>query len=67
MKANTALRVASISKPVTAIAVLRLCQEGRLSLDTTVFGASGRCQCVYRGESQYAVMLLAVSCTVADC
>ncbi|XP_076439738.1 esterase EstB-like [Babylonia areolata] len=41
MTANMALRVASISKPVTAIAVMRLCQEGRLSLDARVFGRAG--------------------------
>lgn len=41
MRARTQLRVASISKPLTAIAVLRLCQEGRLSLDAPVFGTKG--------------------------
>ena len=43
MMASTGLRVASISKPVTAIAVLRLCQEGRLSLEAKVFGTKGTC------------------------
>jgi CubicO group peptidase (beta-lactamase class C family) len=33
---NTLFQAASISKPVTAMAVLRLAQEGRLSIDTDV-------------------------------
>ena len=32
------LRVASVSKPITAIAIMKLVQEGQLSLDNTVFG-----------------------------
>lgn len=31
-------RIASVSKSITAVAVLRLCQEGRLSLDAKAFG-----------------------------
>jgi hypothetical protein len=34
-------RIGSVSKTVTAAAILRLYQEGRLSIDATVFGASG--------------------------
>ena len=34
-------RVASVSKPITAVAVMKLVQEGKLSLDRTVFGANG--------------------------
>jgi CubicO group peptidase (beta-lactamase class C family) len=34
-------RIASISKPVTLVALLRLMQDGRLSMDSAVFGAAG--------------------------
>jgi CubicO group peptidase (beta-lactamase class C family) len=34
-------RIASVSKPVTAIAIMKLMQEGRLSLTQKVFGSSG--------------------------
>ena len=34
-------RVASLSKPITAIAVMKLVEEGRLSLDDKVFGENG--------------------------
>ena len=34
-------RVASVSKPITAVAIMKLVQEGKLSLDATVFGAGG--------------------------
>ncbi|HZE96338.1 MAG TPA: serine hydrolase domain-containing protein [Planctomycetota bacterium] len=36
--AASLFRIASISKPVTAVAVLRLVQEGRLDLDAKAFG-----------------------------
>ncbi len=35
------LRVASISKPITGVAVLRLLEDGQLALDDEVFGAGG--------------------------
>ena len=35
------LRVASISKPVTAIAIMKLAEEGRLTLNHRVFGPEG--------------------------
>lgn len=35
------MRIASASKLVTAIAVMRLCEEGKLSLDSKVFGPDG--------------------------
>ncbi|MDR2681258.1 MAG: beta-lactamase family protein [Tannerella sp.] len=39
---NTGLfRIASISKPVTVVAVLRLIQSGKLSMDSRVFGKEG--------------------------
>ncbi|MDQ4139844.1 MAG: beta-lactamase family protein, partial [Bacteroidota bacterium] len=34
-------RIASISKPITAVAILKLVQEGKLQLDTKVFGHEG--------------------------
>ncbi len=33
MAANTTMRIASISKPITAVAVLLLVEDGRLKLD----------------------------------
>lgn len=35
---NNLYRIASVSKPVTAIAVMKLIQEGKLSMTDTVFG-----------------------------
>lgn len=34
-------RVASVSKLITAVAIMRLCEEGKLQLTRTVFGSSG--------------------------
>lgn len=41
MEATTIMRMASASKLVTAIAVMKLCEEGRLSLQSRVFGPEG--------------------------
>jgi N-acyl-D-amino-acid deacylase len=38
---DSLFRIASSSKPITATAVLRLVQDGRLSLDARVFGPAG--------------------------
>ncbi len=38
---SSLFRIASISKPITAVAVLKLVQDGKLSLDEKVFGAAG--------------------------
>jgi CubicO group peptidase (beta-lactamase class C family) len=35
------LRIASLSKPITAIAVMKLVEQGKLSLDSKVFGNEG--------------------------
>jgi CubicO group peptidase (beta-lactamase class C family) len=35
---NSLYRIASVSKPITAIAIMKLVEEGRLSLSDTVFG-----------------------------
>lgn len=38
---NDLYRIASISKPITAIAVLKLIEDGLLSLDEKIFGTNG--------------------------
>lgn len=38
---NSLFRIASVSKPITAIALLRLVDQGKLSLDQKVFGPGG--------------------------
>lgn len=35
------LRIASVSKLITAVTVMKLCEQGRMSLDTLVFGKNG--------------------------
>lgn len=41
MSPDYIMRIASASKLVTAIAVMKLCEQGRLSLDSKVFGEEG--------------------------
>ncbi|MDQ3052124.1 MAG: serine hydrolase [Bacteroidota bacterium] len=38
---NSLFRIASVSKPVTSIACMKLFEQGLLSLDATVFGVNG--------------------------
>ena len=38
VKPESLFRIASISKPFTAVAILQLVEQGRLALDTPVFG-----------------------------
>ena len=38
---NSLFRIASLSKQVTSIAIMKLVQDGKLSLDATVFGTAG--------------------------
>jgi uncharacterized protein (TIGR03437 family) len=39
---DSLFRIASVSKPITAMAVLKLVEEGRVTLDTKVLGLLGR-------------------------
>lgn len=41
LEANQVMRIASSSKLITAVAVMKLCEEGRLRLDAKVFGPKG--------------------------
>ncbi|RTQ48560.1 class A beta-lactamase-related serine hydrolase [Hymenobacter gummosus] len=41
------LRVASVSKPVTAVAILKLAEQGRVALNHRVFGPEGYLQSAY--------------------
>lgn len=52
MTPATLLRVASVSKPVTSVAVMKLLEEGRLSLQHKVFGAEG-----YLNDSYYTSVI----------
>lgn len=47
---DTLFRVASVSKPITAMAVLKLIEDGRISLDTKVLAYIGR---VATGDPRY--------------
>jgi CubicO group peptidase (beta-lactamase class C family) len=49
-------RLASVSKPITAIAVLKLVDGGKLSLDQNVFGATGVLGTTY-GKQPYSPLL----------
>lgn len=40
-QARSLFRIASVSKPITAVTILKLVQEGRLGLDDKVFGPEG--------------------------
>lgn len=41
MRSNLRLRIASISKTITALGILSLCQDGLVTLDAKVFGSGG--------------------------
>lgn len=41
MAPNMVMRIASSSKLITATAIMRLCEEGKISLDSKVLGANG--------------------------
>lgn len=41
MEVNSTMRIASASKLITAVAIMKLIDQGRLSLDTKIFGTEG--------------------------
>ena len=41
MTTTTRMRLASVSKPLTSLALMTLAERGRISLDTVVFGSDG--------------------------
>jgi CubicO group peptidase (beta-lactamase class C family) len=51
------MRIASVSKPITAVAVLRLAEQGRLALTDTVLGSSGLLGTTYGALSYSAAQL----------
>ena len=50
-------RIASLSKPITAVAVMTLVEQGRLSLDDKVFGSGGILGIAYPPENAYVGMI----------
>ncbi|GEP88469.1 Beta-lactamase [Chitinophaga terrae (ex Kim and Jung 2007)] len=58
--ANSLFRIASVSKSVTAAAILKLAKANRLNLDTTVFGPKGILGVRY-GKQPYSSDLQAVT------
>ncbi|MFI7126075.1 serine hydrolase [Nonomuraea sp. NPDC050153] len=54
------MRVASISKPITAVAIMQLVEAGRLTLDQRVFGAGGILGTRY-GSKPYGASLQAIT------
>lgn len=53
---NSLFRLASVSKPITAIATLKLVDEGKLNLDQKVFGTGGILGTTY-GTKPYSALL----------
>jgi CubicO group peptidase (beta-lactamase class C family) len=54
LRTTNRFRIASVSKPLTAIEIMRLAEHGRLRLDRRVFGKGGLLGERYAGASQYA-------------
>jgi D-alanyl-D-alanine carboxypeptidase len=54
------MRIASVSKPITAVAVLKLVEHGLLSLDRKVFGFTGVLGTRY-GRKPYTPRLMAIT------
>ncbi len=57
---ETRFRVASISKPITAVAILQLIENGSLNLGDTVFGVSGLLGTKY-GTQPYAANITSIT------
>lgn len=53
---NSLFRIASVSKPITGIAIMKLAETGMLSLDDTVFGEDGLLGTRY-GSKSYSPVL----------
>lgn len=53
-------RIASISKPITAVTILKLVEEGKLTLDQKVFGEGGLLGTTY-GSKPYDQRILALT------
>jgi CubicO group peptidase (beta-lactamase class C family) len=51
------MRIASVSKPITGAAIMKLVQEGKLALTDTVFGSTGRLGTTYGALSYSAAQL----------
>ncbi|UJR20249.1 hypothetical protein I4U23_023380 [Adineta vaga] len=54
---NHLFRIASVSKPMTGIAIMKLIEQGKFSLNSTVFGASGILGTTY-GTKAYSQRVL---------
>lgn len=49
----TQFRIASVSKSITAVAIMKLVEEGRLSLQDKVFGPQGRLSIYYPASNRF--------------
>jgi CubicO group peptidase (beta-lactamase class C family) len=54
------MRIASVSKPITGAAIMKLVQDGKLALTDTVFGSTGRLGTTY-GTLSYSAAQLAIT------
>ena len=54
---NHLFRIASISKPITSVLIMRLVEQGRLSLEDTIFGPQGLLADEYRTKDRNTLLL----------